>query len=74
MDEFSMYNDKRWLISQSLNMWANFIETGEVHISAKDAENMKKPFNALTLEQHEIVAKLRKLSYGVLDKEFKLDK
>jgi len=52
------------LISTALNMWANWIETEDVTLSAQDAINMKKNniIQPLTLDQQELVVRLRRLA------------
>ena len=53
-------------------MWANYIETGDVTLCAKDAENEGEKVNALTQNQMEMVLELRKLSDGLLFGELKI--
>lgn len=36
------------LVFSALNYWANYVETGEVTLSAQDAQSSKRPFNALS--------------------------
>lgn len=50
------------LAAHALDMWANYVETGEVSLSAKDAAERKLHFNALTLEQMKGVVRLRDLA------------
>lgn len=50
------------LVSNALHLWANYIETGNVNLSATDAKQARRPFKALTTEQMEIVVRLRKLA------------
>lgn len=49
-------------------MWANYIKTNDVNISAADAVNMKysNQILALTLDQQEFVIRLRKLANKAL--------
>lgn len=51
----------------ALNMWANYIETSDIHLSAVDAKQMKQSFNSLTTEQMEFVVRLRKLAAKELE-------
>ena len=50
------------LASMALNMWACHIETGEVNVSALDAERMGKKVKALDVGQMELVVRIRKLA------------
>jgi len=50
------------LIQMALNYWANYLETSDVTLSAIDAANSDRKFNALTLEQMKVVVRLRELS------------
>ena len=50
------------LIAHALSSWANWIETGDLNISAIDAAQMDRTFNALTLDQMKLVIRLRELS------------
>lgn len=50
------------LIALALNNHANYIETGDISLSAIDAESMKKPFKALSRDQMKLVIRLRDLS------------
>lgn len=43
-------------------MWANWIETGRLTISAEDAKNAKQPYYALSEEQMKLVIELRELA------------
>ncbi len=67
-----MFADKsdEELIQHSLNLWANYLETGDVTLSQRDAVNMGKPdlINSLTLEQQSLVLRLRQLSLKHLNK------
>lgn len=46
----------------SLNMWANHIETGDVTLSARDAQGMGRKSRALDPKQAEFVSRLRSLA------------
>jgi hypothetical protein len=46
----------------ALSNWANYIETGDVAMSAQDAQNCKRPFNALSQDQMTFVLRLRGLA------------
>ena len=48
----------------ALNMWANYIETGDVTLSAKDAINCGLPnkIQPLELEQQKLIIRLRELA------------
>lgn len=50
------------LIQQALSMWANHIETGDLALSAIDAEAAKKPFKAMSLPQMKLIVRLRELA------------
>lgn len=50
------------IAAYALNLWANYIETGDLSMSAKDAQSAGKPFNALSLEQMQAVVRIRQLS------------
>lgn len=50
------------LIRNALTMWANYIETGNVVLSAKDAQQARKPFKALDHQQMKLVIRLRELA------------
>ena len=63
-----MFETDASLIAYSLNMWANYIETGDICLNAQDARNTKKEINALTTSQMEMVIRLRKLSSKSLTK------
>jgi hypothetical protein len=52
--------------SCGLQMWANWIETGDVILSATDAENMGKKVLALKVEQMKTVIELRELADKIL--------
>ena len=54
------------MTAQALGFWANWIETGNILMSAKDAEAAKRPFKALDAHQMEKVLELRKLSQKIL--------
>lgn len=43
-------------------MWSNFIETGDILLSAIDAQNQKKPFKALNVDQMKVVIELKELA------------
>jgi hypothetical protein len=53
------------LVKQSLHMWANYIETGDVTVSSADLHNMGKPTKYLDANQHLFVARLRSLASQV---------
>lgn len=50
------------LINQALNYWANYIETGEVHLSARDKINMGQLSKPLDDNQVLTVLRLRELA------------
>ena len=54
------------VIARALHMWANYIETGTVIMSAADAINQKKPLHPLTLDQQKFVIRLRDMAIGEL--------
>lgn len=49
------------LIQQALDMWANHVETGDSTLSALEAQEAGKKFNALSLDQMKLVIRLREL-------------
>ena len=63
-----MFEKENHMISHALNMWANYIETGDVTKSAQDAQRFKEYFNALTEDQMEFILRLRKTSTKYLTK------
>lgn len=52
------------LAAYALNLWANWIETGDVALSASDAKQAGRPFNAPTLDQMRLIVRLRDLAHG----------
>lgn len=54
-------NEQKCDISNSLKMWANYIETGDVVLTAEDAQNIDKKVRALNTEQMKRVVELRAL-------------
>ena len=50
------------LIAHALDMWANYVETSNVSLSANDAAEQKAKFNALSLDQMKLVIRLRELA------------
>ena len=50
------------LVRNALQMWANYIESGNVTLSAKDAKEAGKPFRALDSYQMRMVIRLRELA------------
>ncbi len=53
------------LIFNALMMWANLVETGNPHISAVDAQQMRKPFKAMSADGMALVMRLRALANGI---------
>jgi len=49
------------LIYLALHQWANYIETGDINMSAQDAHNQDRKFNALSTKQMKFVVRLREL-------------
>ena len=62
-----MFNTRKSRLHYALTMWANYIETGNVVLSAFDASRQKMPVNPLSKEQTRIVYKLRADADGILD-------
>lgn len=54
------------LVFSALGYWANYVETGEITLNAQDAQNSKRPFNALSLDQMTMVLRLRNLAQAHL--------
>ena len=50
------------LICNALHLWANYIETRNVLLSAQDAQAQNKPFKALSTDQMKLVVRLRELA------------
>lgn len=50
------------LVAHALDMWANYIETSNIGLSANDAAEQKAKFNALSLDQMKLVIRLRELA------------
>lgn len=65
-NQIKLTNQEKLDISNALQMWANYIETGDVVLSAKDAENMGKKVKALCVEQMKKIVELRELVDKVL--------
>ncbi|WP_156675975.1 hypothetical protein [Pseudomonas sp. Leaf58] len=59
--------------AMAVAMWANYIETGDVSISARDAQNAKLSFKALTTEQSRTVLRFRDLSASLLRQDSQLN-
>jgi len=62
-----MFENDNEIIAQSLNMWANYIETGK-HVPNADIT----PKLDLSVSQIKLVAKLRELSKKALSKDINL--
>ena len=56
------------LINQTLTYWANYIETGDITISASNAVHFKqnKKVKTLTLDQQKFCIRLRDLAMNIL--------
>lgn len=65
-DELLEESDKL-LVAVALQLWANYIETGSMILSAKDCEQQGKSFKALTIVQMKKVVRLRELANRVLE-------
>ena len=50
------------LISYSLKLYSNFIETGDFLMSAIDAEKSGNKIKALSIDQHKLVVRLNELA------------
>lgn len=55
-------NSNPELIAFALNMWANFIETDNPVLSARDAQQSGQPYSALSADQMRLVIRLRDLA------------
>jgi hypothetical protein len=53
------------LIARALNLWGNWIETGNIILSAEDAQQRKLKFNALSVDQMKLVVRLRELATAI---------
>lgn len=58
-------NDKAVII-YALNMWANYIETDNVVLSAEDAKSMGKPVKVLDSDQIKFVKRLKELGSSII--------
>ena len=65
-----MFEKDNQIISYALNMWANYIETGDVTISASDAIHFKQneKVQSLTIDQQKFCIRLRDLAMEQLIK------
>ena len=61
-----IFKNNKYMLSYTCNLWANYIETGNVMLSAKDAENCGEDFKALDGAQKKVVLKLRKMAHKLL--------
>jgi len=57
----------------ALCMWANYIETGDIGISAVDAEDRGLKVKGLDLEQMKTVIRIRELASAALEGKIKID-
>lgn len=62
-------DDEKYKIHSALNMWANYIETKTVTMSAIDAarSNKAKMIQSLSVGQHDLVRELRDLAIRVFN-------
>jgi len=51
-----------FLIHNALHMWCNYIETGNPVMSAIDAQQAKKPYKAIHVDQMKLIIRLRELA------------
>ena len=65
-DEKDDVDDDATIVYRSLTMYANWIETGDVLLSAVDAAGRKMPFKALDVDQMGMVVRLRRMADVVL--------
>lgn len=63
---FEEWTDQQ-LISNALNMWANYVETGNVAMSAKTAKEMNEEVYTLNFRQRELVDRMRKSATETLN-------
>lgn len=52
---------------QSLTYWANWIETGNMHLSAADAKERGEPYNVLHTDQMRLIVRLRDMANAELN-------
>lgn len=66
-----MDKSNREIIAQSLNMWANWIQTGDPTTTPTDCENMKEEYRIkpLSIDQMEFIIRLHKLAKKIRYKE-----
>jgi len=53
-------------IYRALNMWKNYIETGNIVLSAADAKERGEKYNALSVDQMKFIVHLEDLKMRVL--------
>jgi hypothetical protein len=61
----TLTKEQKDAIIMSLNYWANYIETGDLTLTAEDAESAGKPFKALNLEKMRCILFIRDLAAQV---------
>lgn len=63
-----MFKTNEEKAAYALDLWANYIETGNLLISAKDAEKQKKSIKIkeLNIDQMKIVISIRELAMDLL--------
>lgn len=66
-----MFEKDNQIKYHSLNLWANYIETGDVNMSANDAikTNNRQCIQPLELEQQKFVIRLRDLANKELNNQ-----
>lgn len=69
-----MFDTNKEIIWNSLKMWANYIETGDVCVSVCDAELMDRKVKPLTLEQKKFVVRILELADDILSERIIVDK
>lgn len=59
-------------IAYALGMWRNFIQTGDMSMSAEDAKRSGERVNALDIEQMKFVIRLDELAQKALQGKIKI--
>ncbi len=61
------------IIQFALGLWTNYIETGNISLSAQDAQDQGSKFNALSIEQMKLIVRIKTLQEDIRKKKIKVD-
>jgi len=61
-------DEPKILVAHALDCWINYLETGNIILSAQDAKAQKKPYHALSKSQMELILELTRIKELVLEK------